>query len=207
MKKSTRILALMLMLTMLLSMAALATDGAVSNDKATVTPATGSTVSFSTVSGEEDKINVTYQNAVIAQGKFYLVLMISGSGQSINEDTILYIDQITAAENGKLEFSVFPSALKSGVVMVVAEGVTPEAGLAGIRAATIDVKFILGDVNSDGKINAYDAMFIAQEIVGLNPTGFVEMAADVNGDGKINAYDAMLVAQYIVGIIKEFPNA
>ena len=84
-----------------------------------------------------------------------------------------------------------------------------EAGQEYIKDQILNaltVKGLLGDVNTDGKINAIDAMVISQYYVGLD----VEInlnVADVNGDDKINAMDAMLISQYYVGIIAEFPAA
>jgi hypothetical protein len=62
----------------------------------------------------------------------------------------------------------------------------------------------LGDVNSDGSIDIVDALLIAQEYVGLNPSPFNASAADTNCDGGIDIVDALLVAQYYVGLVNGF---
>jgi hypothetical protein len=62
----------------------------------------------------------------------------------------------------------------------------------------------LGDVNDDGSIDIVDALLIAQEYVGLNPSPFNTANADTNCDGGIDIVDALLVAQYYVGLINGF---
>lgn len=56
--------------------------------------------------------------------------------------------------------------------------------------------FMPGDLNDDGKINATDAVMLAQYLA----SWAVDMninAADCNGDGTINAKDSVLLAQYL----------
>ncbi|MDP8221510.1 MAG: T9SS type A sorting domain-containing protein, partial [Candidatus Stygibacter frigidus] len=65
----------------------------------------------------------------------------------------------------------------------------------------------IGDVDSNGEIEAYDASIVLQYTVGM-PTPvdpFPENLADVDGNGSVEAYDAALILQYVVGIIDEFP--
>ncbi|MDP8220275.1 MAG: T9SS type A sorting domain-containing protein, partial [Candidatus Stygibacter frigidus] len=65
----------------------------------------------------------------------------------------------------------------------------------------------IGDVDSNGEIEAYDASMVLQYTVGI-PTPvdpFPENLADVDGNGSVEAYDAALILQYVVGIIDEFP--
>jgi endoglucanase len=58
-----------------------------------------------------------------------------------------------------------------------------------------------GDVNNSGSVDIVDALLIAQEYVGLQPSPFYASAADTNGDGSIDIIDALLVAQYYVGLV------
>ena len=59
---------------------------------------------------------------------------------------------------------------------------------------------MLGDVNGDGKVTAYDASLILQHTANLvDLTGVA--AADVNKDGKITAYDASMILQYTAGLV------
>ena len=54
---------------------------------------------------------------------------------------------------------------------------------------------ILGDVNGDGKVDAADAVAIANYIVGTPPATFVKTAADVNKDGNITIADAVTIVK------------
>lgn len=61
--------------------------------------------------------------------------------------------------------------------------------------------FLNGDVNGDGEVTLFDAMYLAKHVIGI--TGFediVEAAADVNGNGKIEISDAMYLAKHVLGI-------
>lgn len=56
--------------------------------------------------------------------------------------------------------------------------------------------FIYGDANSDGKLTAGDAAFIAKNLAGQK--GHTLPAyADFTGDGKVTAYDAAMIAKYL----------
>jgi len=66
---------------------------------------------------------------------------------------------------------------------------------------------LLGDVNSDGKIDTSDARLILQSIVDkVNLTDTQKKAADVNKDGYIDTTDARMVLQFIVKKIEGFSN-
>lgn len=56
--------------------------------------------------------------------------------------------------------------------------------------------FIYGDANSDGKLTAADAAFIAKNLA--EQKGHTLPAyADFTGDGKVTAYDAAMIAKYL----------
>ena len=60
--------------------------------------------------------------------------------------------------------------------------------------------YILGDINSDGKINTADARWVLQCASGKRDlTDAQRAAADVNGDGKINTADAKWLLQVASG--------
>ena len=69
-----------------------------------------------------------------------------------------------------------------------------------------------GNVNCDGDVDAVDALFILQYVVGLKqagdqcppPPGALYLpAADVNCDNDVDAVDALFVLQYVVGLRPE----
>lgn len=66
-------------------------------------------------------------------------------------------------------------------------------------AITATKKLLMGDVNSDGRVNATDLLWIKQYI--LNKRSFDEdqkVAANVNGDTRVNATDLLWVKQRIL---------
>ena len=65
----------------------------------------------------------------------------------------------------------------------------------------------LGDVNSDGVIDAEDAQMILDDEAGVLDTERVKVLADVSGDGVIDSNDAVLIRQYLAGKFKQFPAA
>jgi len=65
---------------------------------------------------------------------------------------------------------------------------------------------IMGDINSDGKVTAYDAALTAQAVVGLITLSTEQrQKAEVSGDGQVTAYDSALISQKSVGLIDKFP--
>ena len=61
---------------------------------------------------------------------------------------------------------------------------------------------LLGDSNSDGAVNANDALLILRYSLGIVGAGSINLAnCDVNGDGSVNANDALLVLRAALGII------
>ncbi len=74
---------------------------------------------------------------------------------------------------------------------------------AGVNATVTTTTIIvgLGDVNNDGSLDITDALFIAQETVGLRNFNAAQLsAADVNADGRVDIVDALFIAQLTVGL-------
>ena len=58
---------------------------------------------------------------------------------------------------------------------------------------------LLGDINSDSKINSADALMVLRHSVGLKTQkGYALTASDWNGDGKINSIDALEILKFSV---------
>ena len=73
----------------------------------------------------------------------------------------------------------------------------------GIHTYTVgaDVGVLRGDVNQDGKVDAFDALLIQQAIVGSLPTGSVAFPrGDANCNGVIDAGDVILALRTAVGL-------
>jgi len=70
---------------------------------------------------------------------------------------------------------------------------------------------MLGDMDGDGQITAFDASLVLQVVVGLRQMPDDEYPcltlanADVSGNGVVTAYDCALILQRAVGLIPEFP--
>lgn len=62
---------------------------------------------------------------------------------------------------------------------------------------------VMGDVNSDGAVNARDVIAIMRAMVGWDEP-YSAACADVNGDGKLNARDIILIIKKMLGADVEF---
>ena len=114
------------------------------------------------------------------------------------ENNIVYIDQ-KAADGSAVTFSIYPSALESGVTYGIYV-VGTSTSYTKVASFSYYAPYVLGDVNEDTKINAVDALLILQYAVNkyeLNDTQ--KVAADVNKDTKVNSVDALNILQYAVG--------
>ncbi len=74
--------------------------------------------------------------------------------------------------------------------------------------ANFSPSFMCGDVDCDGDVDAVDALFVLQYVVGMRqgsdqcppPPGTLHLpAADVNCGGIVDAVDALFILQYVVG--------
>lgn len=64
--------------------------------------------------------------------------------------------------------------------------------------------FLLGDVNSDGRVNVSDAIVLINYLInetqnGQDPSDFNRAAADFNRDGLINVSDASTLINFVLG--------
>ena len=70
---------------------------------------------------------------------------------------------------------------------------------------TARFELILGDINTDGRINSADALLALQSSTGMiTLTDTQKLLADVNTDGRINSTDALLILQYATGKVTSF---
>ena len=73
-----------------------------------------------------------------------------------------------------------------------------------LNSAAVDN--VLGDTNSDGAVNSFDALMILRYCTGEdNLTASEIKSADVDGSGKINSTDALYILHFSVGKIWSFP--
>jgi len=64
---------------------------------------------------------------------------------------------------------------------------------------------LLGDVDGNGEVQAFDASLTIQYSIGLiNLAEWQKTAGDVDGNSMVQAFDASLILQYVIGLINEF---
>jgi arabinoxylan arabinofuranohydrolase len=137
---------------------------------------------------------------------------------SINGASILSSFDIFAtagAQNKAIAKSITTAADSSGQIVIQFTAATENPKINGIAIVpdtngtpaptAVPGCSAKGDANSSGTIDIVDALIIAQEYVGLNPSPYDAVCADVNCSGTVDIVDALLVAQYYVGLISSFP--
>ena len=223
MKRTIRLLALILTLTLALSAAAMATDIHYETGKQN---ATKSVSAVSLVDGCElkfvgDKLNVTYTNSALKEGDMVIVFLLETKDEDgkITEvkteeaakalivptaENIKYIDQSVAkatASNGSVSFDIYPQNHTSALVRIIS--VNKAGTLTDENVAAVKLNYKLGDVNGDGNIDSRDAMAVLLYAVnGSDDTGKfalkVRQAANVNFDNQIDSRDALRILLYAV---------
>lgn len=137
---------------------------------------------------EDHSISVKLQ-----EDKSYLFMSFSMDDKAYKgtDGVLVYV---TLEANAGLSLGNKDIVIKSQVLT----DITGEVLKWGDISTTIEVvKFIPGDVNSDGEIDENDIMAIAQHIMKQTPTDFDLDAADVNGDKAINAADIVEIVKII----------
>ena len=138
---------------------------------------------------EDHSISVKLQ-----EDKSYLFMSFSMDDKAYKgtDGVLVYV---TLEANAGLSLGRLYSLLIKSQVLT---DITGEVLKWGDISTTIEVvKFIPGDVNSDGEIDENDIMAIAQHIMKQTPTDFDLDAADVNGDKAINAADIVEIVKII----------
>lgn len=198
MKHGIRKLALVLVLALVLSTAALAAGATVEIKDV----ATGGSVAFH--EGSTTQLTVTKSDA--QKGGMYLVLVLAGKeddGTPLvpTARNILYINQTTADSSGSVTFdNVYPSAIKDSTVYLSGTGLT---GLT--KMGFIDLLVMLGDVDGSGTVSAFDATKVLQYCAHIAGVDINTDAAKVNVGDQISAYNATLILQYVAHTITKFP--
>ena len=219
MKRTIRLLALILTLTLALSAAAMATE--IDYEKGE-TNATKSVSAVSLVDGCElkfdgDKLKVTYTNSALKEGDMVIVFLLETKDEDgkITEvkteeaakkliapttENIKYIDQSVAkatASNGSVTFDVYPQNHTSALVRIIS--VNKDGTLTDENVAAVKLIYTLGNVNGDKTINALDSLAILKYLSDKSSFPLkVPAAADANGDGTINAMDSLAILKYLV---------
>ena len=151
------------------------------------------------MSGTQDGNFYTFElNCTGLTGEYSLVLLLEGDSKVPTSSNIQYIDQ-TSVEGGKVTFTLKPKALTEGTYNVYIS--TTDKPLEKVASFEYGTKPpYKGDANSDGEVDANDAVAILLYVVSkYTLTGDQLLAADVNGDHTVDANDAVAVLLYIVG--------
>lgn len=219
MKRTIRLLALILTLTLALSAAAMATeiDYEKGETNATKSVSAVSLVEGCTVAFEGEKLKVTYTNSALKEGDMVIVFLLETKDEDgkITEvkteeaakklivptaENIKYIDQSVAkatASNGSVTFDVYPQNHTSALVRIIS--VNKDGTLTDENVAAVKLIYTLGNVNGDKTINALDSLAILKYLSDKSSFPLkVPAAADANGDGTINAMDSLAILKYLV---------
>lgn len=222
MKRTIRLLALILTLALALSAAAMATDIDYEKGK---TNATKSVSAVSLVKDgcklkfDGDKLKVTYTNSSLKEGDMVIVFLLETKDKDgkITEvkteeaaqtlivptaENIKYIDQSVAkatASNGSVSFDIYPQNHTSALVRIISVNAATNK-VTDENIAAVKLNYTLGDVTGEGEVNAVDALRILQYAANVgNPKYEFSApwaAGDVDLNGEISGVDAVRILQY-----------
>jgi glucuronoarabinoxylan endo-1,4-beta-xylanase len=143
-------------------------------------------------------LNLTINGATVGSLTKYTT---SGSKSVSNDGTVNGSGSYTLSLDGS-SATTFVGSL--GGVTTAAPTAEPTS-VPTTEPTTAPGCLLIGDVNGNGTVDVVDALLIAQEYVGLNPSSYNALCADVNCSGAVDIVDALLIAQLYVGLISSFP--
>ncbi len=219
MKRTIRLLALILTLTLALSAAAMATEIDYGKGE---TNATKSVSAVSLVKDgcklkfDGDKLKVTYTNSSLKEGDMVIVFLLETKDKDgkITEvkteeaaqtlivptaENIKYIDQSVAkatASNGSVSFDIYPQNHTSALVRIISVNAATNK-VTDENIAAVKLNYTLGDANGNGTVEISDAVRVLRYIVNSEHPEedgtFVEQAADMNGNGTVEVGDVVAI--------------
>lgn len=112
------------------------------------------------------------------------------------------IKSTTSDANGAYTITAVPPGTYTLRISMTRYAVyTEELVISGELGEVSRTVNLLGDVNSDGRINGTDALWIRQYVVDARAlTAYQLTTADVNRDKRVNGTDALWVRQYAVDL-------
>lgn len=223
MKRTIRLLALILTLTLALSAAAMATEIDYGKGE---TNATKSVSAVSLVDGcklkfDGDKLNVTYTNSALKEGDKVIVFLLETKDEDgkITEvkteeaaktliaptaENIKYIDQSVAkatASNGSVTFDIYPQNHTSALVRLISVNAATNK-VTDENIAAVKLNYTFGDANGNGTVEISDAVRVLRYIVNSEHPEedgtFVEQAADMNGNGTVEVGDVVAILKALI---------
>lgn len=173
------------------------------------------TVSSETINGFAEQFyanaeRFTLTGPISDTGNQNLVFALKGDTAALGtnttiptENNIVYIDQ-KAADGSAVTFSIYPSALESGVTYGIYV-VGTSTSYTKVASFSYYAPYVLGDVNNDGAIDSEDALKALKHFVGIETLNSTQvLAADVNKDSTVDSSDALLILKLFVGDISSF---
>ena len=218
MKRTIRLLALILTLTLALSAAAMATkiDYGKGETNATKSVSAVSLVDGCKLKFDGDKLNVTYTSSALKEGDMVIVFLLETKDKDgkITEvkteeaaqtlivptaENIKYIDQSVAkatASNGSVSFDIYPQNHTSALVRIISVNAATNK-VTDENIAAVKLNYTLGDANGNGTVEISDAVRVLRYIVNSEHPEedgtFVEQAADMNGNGTVEVGDVVAI--------------
>ena len=196
MKNLKRVLSLLVVLSLMMCMSAMAGEIESITEKAagvTAEPLTG---------------NVAFelQYSEVTDGGMYLILVLSEDGVP-TADNILYVNQGTAGD-GKVAFdNVYPKEIPETASFVYMSGTDMAySKLAKVNPKVAAATGMKGDVNLDGKVDMTDAIKLLRHTLGIevitDNTALVN--GEVTGNTSLDMQDCIKILRYYLGIIITF---
>ncbi|MCD7865243.1 MAG: dockerin type I domain-containing protein [Clostridiales bacterium] len=143
----------------------------------------------------------TLSGSIVGSGESYLY--------SISTGEVLTDDDKTAMQKSSDELIALASVLNGGDEEGSFKDNTnsdyhlgyPVLAWEEIPAVDETVEYVLGDVDGDGSVTAYDVTWLARYIAGVELDFDIDsLASDINVDGSVTAQDLTLLARYIAGL-------
>lgn len=193
MKNLKRVLSLLVVLSMMMCMSAMAGEIESITEKAsgvTAEPLTG---------------NVAFelQYSEVTDGGMYLILVLSEDGVP-TADNILYVNQGTAGD-GKVAFdNVYPKEIPETASFVYMSGTDMAySKLAKVNPKVAAATGMKGDVNLDGKVDLTDVISLLRHTLGIEliTDSTALENGEVMGDEMLDMKDCVKILRYYLGII------
>lgn len=161
------------------------------------------------VTVEDGKVTTSF-----SEGGDYFISSVLQNFQMISSNFNINHDKLTITASFKKKYTVadFRNNIENGSAVnitnadgtavsetqYIATGMKASAAGSNVSYALV----VMGDVDGDGNITAFDAVTILKAIVGSITLESYEtkVAGDVTGDGWIRADDAVEILKYVIGI-------
>jgi hypothetical protein len=148
-------------------------------------------------SGLAENVDVTVVNSRSGETET-LSLGETGLDDGVFQIRVRTVTSPSVNEDG--EFSI-----QAGDVLSVNYDDLAASGATVVLAGAVDVVNLFGDVQSNDKVQAFDAAFALRSAAGSEtPNALQELLMDVDGSTQILAADASNILQYVVRLIDRF---